>query len=766
MKKKSKILQFLAFIYFFSFFLSSPLFSYDFSAGLYKSELSTNEYEINIIRFQGNDNFSYDELYNVVTTRESDRSVFHKVLYYYNYQIDRNPPVKSLLPKLFLSTLNGAIEGLSYQIRFFSDIKAEEDLKNLQKFYNMHGFHKATFHFTFLPDSALKANVLCFHIYEDTSYTIRSLELDGLDSVPDYIKSKIEAMQPIRIGRRYNELLLMRKVTQINRLLLNEGYFSTSYQTPVINIDTVNKTDSIYVKFLLSSRKKFGDIVFIDSLRGQKQVTNSMKSMQLTFKNGDWYSRDKVNESIDNLFSIGTFEAVAIDTSSHLYQMTDSTLAFHVFTQYRKQQEYGFSFLVNQTQIEKETNIGLDISYFDRNIGGIAQVFNPFARVLLKDVSRSINNLYNAEIEFQGGLNYAQPLLWTLDKARIAFSMQFLFSNRTLYQSLRVNSFTLPVRFPIKLPNFTFFNLANIDFSFEREAPVNYKAAVDNLVKNSRDSLEIVTLYATLDNYVKTASPVLTANIFGASVVGDMRNNPFSPTKGYFFALSFDMNNPLFSFMETLSGIAKYTRFQVTSYYFTPLDQFATLSFKQRIGAILWYDRSNSYVPFERQFFAGGANSVRGWQSRQLRYPEIININHSQEQKEFLSNFVGNRVLIEGSFEYRWKLPIDRNAKDIFSEQMRNIGLTAFVDWGNAFNSMELDGNYHEYYTYKWYEYITKLAIASGIGFRYETPVGPLRIDFAWKIYNPSAQKNYWIFDRQNALVGDVSFHLGLGHAF
>ncbi len=97
---------------------------------------------------------------------------------------------------------------------------------------------------------------------------------------------------------------------------------------------------------------------------------------------------------------------------------------------------------------------------------------------------------------------------------------------------------------------------------------------------------------------------------------------------------------------------------------------------------------------------------------------------------------------------------------------MRNIGLTAFVDWGNAFNSMELDGNYHEYYTYKWYEYITKLAIASGIGFRYETPVGPLRIDFAWKIYNPSAQKNYWIFDRQNALVGDVSFHLGLGHAF
>lgn len=763
MKTKKKILCFLTFMYLFAI-ISPDCFSD--TPALYKSELSDEDYEINNIIFLGNEKLTENELLSVLVSRKTERIFLHKILYYYNLQIDKNPTVKSVLPKLFLNTLTDALESLSYQILFFSEQKVVDDLQNIKKLYNINGYHDIEVEYTFEPDTINKHNILKFHINEGPEYIVRALVLEGLDSLSEELQQSIEKTQPVRISRKYNEIQLMRKVNQINRLLLNSGYFSAQYHTPFIDIDTINKTDSIYVLFNTGKRKKIGEITFVDSLRGQKTVTNNMKSKQLTFSMNDWYNREKINESIDNLFSIGTFDAVSIDTSSKFFPVTDTSLPIQVFTQYRKQQEYGFSFLVNQTQIEKETNLGIDVSYFDRNIGGIAQVFNPFARVLLKDISRSFNKLQNAEIEFQGGINYAQPLLWVIDKARVSLSMQFLYSNRTLYQSLRVNSFAMPVRFPIRLPAFTFFNLANVDFSFEREAPVNYQAAVRELVKSSRDSLEIVNLYATLDNYVKQESPFLTANIVGASIVGDLRNNPFSPTRGYFFAFSFDMNNPVFSYIQTLAGIAKYSRFQLTAYYFTPLDQFATLAFKQRAGAIFWYDRSNSYVPFERQFFAGGANSVRGWQSRQLRYPEVININHSQEQKEFLSNLVGSRVFIEGSFEYRWKLPIDRNAKDEISEQMRNIGITAFIDWGNAFNSMELDDNYHEYYSYKWHEYISKLAIASGLGFRYETPVGPIRIDFAWKIYNPSLANNNWIFNRQNALTGDISFHLGLGHAF
>ncbi len=762
MKKTYKILLLCFFLYLFSISLKAA----NLDEGLFRSEINPDEFEVNIIRFEGNDNFEYNVLYNVITTRPSDRSIIHKVLYYYDYQIDRNSPVKSFLPSIFINSLDEAIETLSYQIRFFSEPKVKQDMDNIKKFYNIHGFHDADVKYSFEPDSSEKGNALIFHIDEGNVYKIRSIEFSGLDTLPKTVEEKISETQTIELNKPYQEMQLMRKVTQINRILLNEGYYSASYETPVIVIDTLTITDSIFVQFNKGRRRMFGEITFVDSLGGQKRVTNNMKDKQLTFNKGDWYSREKVNESIDNLFSLGTFDIVSIDTTSQFEKSTDSTLPFRVFTQYRKQQEYGFSFLVNQTQIEKETNMGIDVSYFNRNIGGIAQVFNPFARVLLKDLSRSLKNIYNAEVEFQGGFNFAQPLLWVIDRARIAFSMQFLYSNRTLYQSLRVNSFSVPVRFPIQLPTFTFFNVANIDFTFEREAPINYRSAVSDIEKDPRDSLEIVTLYGTLDEYVRNKEPILTANLLGASIVGDMRNNPFSPTRGYFFALSFDMINPLFSFSKSVSGIADYSKIQVTGYYFTPINPVTTFAFKQRIGSIFWRDRANSYVPFERQFFAGGANSIRGWQSRELRYPEVININHSNEEKEFLSNLVGSRVLIEGSLELRWQLPVDKNANDEFSRQIKNIGLTAFLDWGNAFHSMELQQNYEEYYQYEWYEYITKLALAAGVGFRYDTPVGPIRVDFAWKIYNPSLNRRNWLFERSDALLGDVAFHLGLGHAF
>ena len=64
---------------------------------------------------------------------------------------------------------------------------------------------------------------------------------------------------------------------------------------------------------------------------------------------------------------------------------------------------------------------------------------------------------------------------------------------------------------------------------------------------------------------------------------------------------------------------------------------------------------------------------------------------------------------------------------------------------------------------------LNSLAIATGVGIRYETPFGPFRLDWGIRVYDPAATPgSQWIVQRR--LLGDTfaegAFHFGIGHAF
>jgi outer membrane protein assembly factor BamA len=61
------------------------------------------------------------------------------------------------------------------------------------------------------------------------------------------------------------------------------------------------------------------------------------------------------------------------------------------------------------------------------------------------------------------------------------------------------------------------------------------------------------------------------------------------------------------------------------------------------------------------------------------------------------------------------------------------------------------------------------VAIATGIGVRWETLFGPFRLDWGIRVFDPTrAEGNQWITQRQ--LLGETFaegvFHFGIGHAF
>jgi translocation and assembly module TamA len=110
------------------------------------------------------------------------------------------------------------------------------------------------------------------------------------------------------------------------------------------------------------------------------------------------------------------------------------------------------------------------------------------------------------------------------------------------------------------------------------------------------------------------------------------------------------------------------------------------------LGAI-WAD-SVEDVPASQRFFTGGDNSIRGWGC------DVLGPNDSVTNKT-----VGGRSLAVGSFEPEHRIS-------------GNWGGAVFTDFGNAF-----DPDYEE----EWEQSV-------GMGVRYATPIGPVRIDLAYAL--------------------------------
>jgi translocation and assembly module TamA len=112
-------------------------------------------------------------------------------------------------------------------------------------------------------------------------------------------------------------------------------------------------------------------------------------------------------------------------------------------------------------------------------------------------------------------------------------------------------------------------------------------------------------------------------------------------------------------------------------------------------GKIGWTTQNepNSDLPIPLRFFAGGDQSVRGYGYKTLG-PEDEN-----------GDVVGGKNLLEGSIELERAI-----AKD--------WGIAAFYDTGNAFNSFS----------------DMRLAQGAGMGVRYYSPIGPIKLDIARQI--------------------------------
>ena len=167
------------------------------------------------------------------------------------------------------------------------------------------------------------------------------------------------------------------------------------------------------------------------------------------------------------------------------------------------------------------------------------------------------------------------------------------------------------------------------------------------------------------------------------------------------------------------------------------------------IGIGLAYPYGNSKVlPFEKRYFSGGANSVRGWSVRSLgpgRYKD----------KDGRVNFITQTgdIKLDLNLEYRVKLFWKFNG-------------AAFVDAGNIWTFREYEGQ--EGGQFKFNRLLNDLAVSYGLGLRLNFDYFILRFDLGMKAINPAyeidSSAHYSIVHPN--LSRDLAFHFAVGLPF
>lgn len=175
------------------------------------------------------------------------------------------------------------------------------------------------------------------------------------------------------------------------------------------------------------------------------------------------------------------------------------------------------------------------------------------------------------------------------------------------------------------------------------------------------------------------------------------------------------------------------------------------LVFHADMGVAVPYGNSQT-IPFEKRYFAGGANSVRGWAARTLGP----------------GGYRGNGKLIDfnnQSGDIRLNLNMEYRAKvwSIFE-------LAAFVDAGNIWTIFDYEAQ--PYGKFQFNEFYKQIALAYGVGVRLDLSFFIFRVDFGVKLYDPSRLYGN-LAGTQWRTVGnglnwreDMSLHFAIGYPF
>lgn len=198
---------------------------------------------------------------------------------------------------------------------------------------------------------------------------------------------------------------------------------------------------------------------------------------------------------------------------------------------------------------------------------------------------------------------------------------------------------------------------------------------------------------------------------------------------------------------EEILGIT-YAEYVKTDFDFAityPFDDKNSLAMHFGLGVAVPYGNS-IVLPFEKRYFSGGANSVRGWSTRTL------GPGGYQRNDTLRSDFVNQTgdIKLDLSAEFRHKLT------DLFE-------IATFIDAGNIWTIKDYEGQPDG--VFKFDDFYKQIAVSYGLGLRVNLSFLLLRLDAGMKAYDPADSERKFVLFKPN-FTDKFALHFAIGYPF
>ena len=559
------------------------------------------------------------------------------------------------------------------------------------------------------------------------------------------------ALMTIRPGDYLSEAALEKETERASALIRDKGYYTFNKNHFFFEADTLNQNGTALLKMTVNEytrnesareaqpiRKFFFKNVSISYPTSMKVREKVLRELN-TIEPGAPYSPETVNNTYNRLSSLRMFSSVNIGMTQ---ADTNSVDCLITLAQSKTQ---GF-----QINLEGSTNssgllgVSPQLSYYHKNIfkGGewLNLSFMGNFQFKFKDDIRSNEFGVSAGLSFpkffplpyrffEGAIprteinlsyNYQDRPEYTRNILSTTYGYNGNLGNRFFYQA-----------YPLQL---NVVKLLNLDPEFYDTL------AADPFLRNAyQDHFDLgsgMTLY-----YTTNAESVPKETYFYSRLQFDIAGNMLSLFKP---VMRKDENG---AGMLWNTPFSQFVRAELTlgRTWVWGRNSGQSLATRLVAGAGYAYGNSNA-LPFEKHFYGGGANSLRGWQVRTVG-PGTAPMDSSF----VIPNQTGDMKL-EANIEYRFKM-------------FWKVAGAVFADAGNVWTLKNDDSVTGQQSIFRWNTFGESIAMNWGVGLRLDFNFLILRLDLGMKIHDP-AREQKWVNPADWLHRDNYALHFGVGYPF
>lgn len=469
---------------------------------------------------------------------------------------------------------------------------------------------------------------------------------------------------------------------------------------------------------------------------------------------GSRYRARDISRTYEAFGKLGIVKFINIETVP-VGALPDGNLWLDVYILLSRTKDQSVSFSVEGTNSEGDLGFALGMGYQHRNIFKGSEVLNAKFRASYESLSGNLTGLVNSnysEYSAEVGVTYPKflaPFLRRSFKKKLnattSFTTNFNYQTRPEYTRVIAGAGWKYTWNDQRRQTRQVLNLLDINYVYLPKSRSGFLDSISNpLLRYSYENHFIMSLGYSYYHTNRKASTLLSkpyqSDVYTIRAAAETAGNVL------YAVTSLTSHKPEQGKGYKVFGI------DYSQYFKLDADYSYTHSFSPRtslavhVGAGVAVPYGNSrVVPFEKRFYAGGANSVRGWGVRTLgpgSYSAANSVNRFIYQ-------CGD-IRLDMNVEYRAKL-------------FWVIELGAFIDAGNIWTIRNYDDQPGGVFRFdKFYE---QIALGYGLGLRLDFTYFLLRLDMGMKAHNPAAGQEHWPLLHPD-WKRDSAFHFSVGYPF